>query len=282
MITIIAENYKGEQIQLTDSALFDVINVTGLNPVKADLIFTDLAGRDGARYNSGRRPKRNIVLTLVYKAPIEDNRNLIYKYFPTNTFVRLYFKTESKDVYIDGYTEANEVGLFTKQEQSHISIICPSPYFRDTEQIDVDFAKTISLFEFPFAIAEEGIEFSRIERASSIVINAGEISTGAIFTLTALTSQILNPTIYNHTTNEYFGLLVDLEQGDVIEINTYAGEKSATLRRDGVITSIVSARSEGSKWLQLAAGENEISFSCDEGASNLSVKVQSAACFEGL
>lgn len=282
MINVIVENYKGEKIQLTNSDLCDVINITGLNPVTANLIMTDLAGTDGSSYNSGRIPRRNIVITLSYKAPIENNRNRIYDHFPINKKLRLYFKTETKNVWIDGYTEANEVGLFSKSEQSQISIICPFPFFRSGDEIDVDFSGTVALFEFPFAIEAAGIEFSRIERRSSVVINAGQISTGAIFTLTARTSQILNPTIYNETTNEYFGLLVDMDQGDVITINTFKGEKSAILRRGGVETNVVGRRSIGSKWLQLAAGENELSYSCDEGGENLSVKIMSAACYEGL
>ena len=282
MLTVIAENYKGEQMQLTNSDLFDVINVAGLNPVKGNLIMTDLAGTDGASYNSGRIPRRNIVITIAYRPPIETNRNLIYGYFPINKKIRLYFKTETKSVWIDGYTEANEVGLFTKSEQSQISIICPNPFFKSSEEIDVDFSGTIALFEFPFAIEAAGIEFSRIERRASVVINAGQISTGAIFKLQARTSQILNPTIYNETTNEYFGLLVDMDQGDEIIINTFTGEKSVILRREGVETNIIGRRSSGSKWLQLVAGDNILSYSCDEGAANLSVKVLSAACYEGL
>lgn len=282
MIKVSVENHKGEKLELTDSAIADVINITGLNPTTANLIFTDLAGVDGARYNSGKREKRNIVLTLSYKTPVEYNRNLIYKYFPTNTAVKLYFETDSRSVYIDGYVEANEVELFTLNEQSQISIICPDPYFKDTNTTDVNFSNTISLFEFPFSISAEGVEFSKIVKVSSVVINAGDISTGAIFTLTARTSQILNPVVYNKTTNEKFGLNIDLEQGDVITINTHSGRKSVTLTKDGTTTNILSARQTGSKWLQLVAGENEISYLCDEGASNLDVNVTTEACFEGV
>ena len=282
MIKVTVENHKGERLKLTDSELADVINITGLNPTAANLIFTDLAGVDGARYNSGKREKRNIVIVLSYKPPIEINRNLIYKYFPTNTAVRLYFETDSKSVFIDGYVETNEVELFTQNEQSQISIICPDPYFKSTNTIDVDFSNTISLFEFPFNIPVEGIEFSEIIKVSNVVINAGDISTGAIFTLTARTSQILNPVIYNNTTNEFFGLNVDLMQGDVITINTHSGRKSVTLLHNGEVKNILSTRQSGSKWLQLIAGENEISYSCDEGAANLDVNVVTAACYEGV
>lgn len=282
MLKVIAENYKGEQIELSNNPCFELLNVEGLNPTPASLAFTELAGIDGARFNSGRRTKRNIVITLAYNPPIEANRNLVYKYFPTKTPVKLYFATESRNVYINGYTETNEVAFFTRNEQSVLSIICPNPYFRSNEKINVDFSNTINLFEFPFAIDEAGIEFSEIIKVSNVIVNAGDISTGAIFTLTARTSQILNPVIYNNTTNQYFGLNVDLMQGDVITINTNAGEKSVTLTQDGVTTSIVNARQSGSKWLQLIAGDNEISYSCDEGAENLSVNVVSAACYEGL
>ncbi|MCB6616072.1 phage distal tail protein [Ruminococcus sp. 210702-SL.1.03] len=282
MISVSVENYKGEKLQLTNSEYFDITNVTGLNPQTASIIFTELAGMDGSRYNSGRIPKRNIVITLCYKPPIEENRNMIYRFFAPNSAVRLYFETDSKSVYIDGYTEANEVGLFTRSQQSQISIICPNPYFKSAAGINVNFSDTISLFEFPFSIPAAGIEFSKITKRSNVVINAGEIATGAIFTLTARTSQILNPKIYNNTTNEFFGLDVDLDAGDVVTINTNAGEKAVMLRHNGAISNIISSRQSGSKWLQLISGENEISYSCDEGAENLAVNVRSAACYWGL
>lgn len=282
MISVVVENYQGEKLQLTGNKNFELSHIDGLNPPTASIVLTDLAGMDGAIFNSARLPKRNIVLTIVYQPPIEENRNLIYKYFPVKAPLRLYFETETKSVWIDGYTEANEVGLFSKSQQSKISIVCPNPYFKDGNEIDVDFSNLLSLFEFPFTIDAEGVEFSSIERASSTIVNMGTVSTGAIFTLTATTSQILNPTIYNETTNEYFGLNVDMDQGDIIVINTHKGEKSAILKKDGTITSVVGSRSSGSKWLQLAAGENKISYDCDEGSAGLQVSIQTTINYEGL
>lgn len=282
MIQLSVRNHKGELLKLTDSAFADVINIIGLNPTPANLILTELAGVDGARYNSGRRQQRNVVITLAYRPPIENNRNAIYKYFPTNTAVRLYLVSESRNVYIDGYVESNEVELFSQNEQSQISVICPDPYFRSAKKNDVNFSSTISLFQFPFSIPAEGVEFSKVVKVSTVVINAGDISTGAIFTLSARASQILNPVIYNNTTNEYFGLDIALDQGDTVIINTHRGNKSVILIRDGVATNILADRKSGSKWLQLAAGENEISYSCDEGAENLDVNIVTEACFEGV
>lgn len=283
MINVTVVNDKNEKLQLTNSEFVDVINITGLNPTTSSLIFTDVSGVDGARFNSGRRGKRNIVITLSYKPPIEANRNAIYKYFITNTLVRLYFETDSKSVYIDGYVEANEVELFTNNEQSQISIVCPDPFFKNTDTINVNFSNTISLFEFPFSIAAAGVEFSKIIKVSNVVINAGDISTGAIFTLRARTSRILNPVVYNNTTNEFFGLNVDLMEGDVITINTHSGKKSVTLKHsNGTSENIIADRQSGSKWLQLVSGDNNISYGCDEGAENLDVNVLTTALFEGV
>lgn len=282
MYTLIVENEKGEQLELTHNENYDIIEVIGLNPPPAAINTVNVAGFDGSRFNSSRIEQRNIVITLNIRPHIETNRLTLYKYFRVKRYIKVYYKNEHRDVYIEGYVESFENNLFGMTQQPQISIICPNPFWKSTDDIIVDFSNLTALFEFPFSIPSAGIEFSRINKITTTYINAGDVETGAIIKFYASSNQILNPTFYNRTTGKYFGLNFDMYEGDVITVNTQQGEKSASLLRGGVTTNILSNRQSGSSWITFEPGENEISYSADEGEANLNVTITAVQKFEGV
>ena len=281
MFTLKVENPRGETLTLTNNKNYDVIKIEGLTPPATALNFTSLVNLDGSQYNSGRLDNRNIVITIVFHGNIEKNRINLYKYFPIKKQVRLYFKNDSRDVYIDGYIESFEADLFELGQKAQISVICPSPYFRSTDTTIIKFANLVNLFEFPFSIDKDGIPFSELIISDTTYNNEGDIDIGMIITLQA-TQNVFNPIIYNKTTGEQFGLNHTLREGDIITIDTIAGEKSVRLNRKGVITNIINSVQQGSKWLQLVSGINELSYQCDEGASALQITISAVSFYEGV
>lgn len=282
MFTLIVENESNEQLELTNSEAYDVIKIDGLTPSGATINTSSVAGLDGTRFNSASIAQRNLVIYLNIKSPVEENRQQLYKYFRVKRKCKIYFKNQNRDVFIEGYVETFEADLFGMTQQPQISIICPEPFFKAVDEILVEFSNTLALFEFPFSIPEEGIEFSRIESMTTKYINAGDIETGAIITLSALSNQILNPIIYNRTSNEFFKLAVDLSEGDTLVINTNKGEKSVRLIKSGVETNLLNKITSGSTWLQFQPGVNEISYDADEGAANLKVNVAITQKYGGV
>lgn len=282
MYTLIVENEQGEQLELTHNENYDVLEVIGLNPPTAAINTAIVAGFDGSRFNSARIEQRNIVITLNIRYPIEANRLILYKYFRVKRYVKIYYKNGSRDVFIEGYVENFENNIFTQLQRPQISIICPNPFWKSTTDINVEFSNMTALFEFPFSIPSEGIEFSSINKITTTYINIGDVATGAIIKFYANSDQILNPIFYNRTTGKYFGLNFDMYDGDVITVNTQQGEKSVTLLRDGITTNILSNRQTGSTWITFEPGENEISYGADEGQSNLNVTVTAVQKYEGV
>lgn len=282
MFTLIVENESNEQLELTNSEAYDVIKIDGLTPSGATINTSSVAGLDGTRFSSASIAQRNLVIYLNIKSPVEENRQQLYKYFRVKRKCKIYFKNQNRDVFIEGYVETFEADLFGMTQQPQISIICPEPFFKAVDEILVEFSNTLALFEFPFSIPEEGIEFSRIESMTTKYTNAGDIETGAIITLSALSNQILNPIIYNRTSNEFFKLAVDLSKGDTLVIDTNKGEKSVRLIKSGVETNLLNKITSGSTWLQFQPGVNEISYDADEGAANLKVNVAIAQKYGGV
>lgn len=282
MYQLIVENENGQRLELTNNRNYDVLDVAGTNPPVAAINTVNVAGFDGSRFNSSRVEQRNIVITLNIHHPIEANRLALYNFFRVKRLVKLYYKNSHRDVYITGYVESFENNPWTQLQQPQISIICPNPFWLSSSDTVVSFSKSNALFEFPFSIPSEGIEFSTLEQITTAVVNAGEIETGGIITFYATTNQILNPKFYNRTTNTFFGVDFDMYQGDLITVNTNQGEKSVTLLRNGVTSNILADRTEGSTWLTFVSGENEISFDSDEGSANLEVSLTITQKFEGV
>lgn len=282
MFELSVKNEYGEVLMLTGNPDYDVLSVSGLNPAPAEINTTPVSGIDGTRYNSARVGQRNIVIRLNINGDIEDRRIELYRYFRVKHTVRVYYKNEHVDVYIDGYVETFENDFFTILQQPQISIICPDPYFKSMSETEIDFENVTALFTFPFAIAAEGIPFSSLSEISSRYFNAGNVETGGIITFTALADGVINPVFYNNTNGTFFGVDITMQNGDVIEINTQRGEKSVKLTRGGVTTSIVGDRTSGSTWIVFEPGENEISFGADVSASSLRCTLLCVQRFEGV
>lgn len=282
MYELTIENEFGELLPLTNNPDYDVLAVSGLNPAPANINTVAVSGIDGTRFNSARIGERNVVISLNIRGDIESNRIKLYKYFRVKRPIRVHYKNDHLNVFIDGYVDTFENNLFTKLQQPQISIICPNPYWKSITETDVDFDSITDLFEFPFAIESAGVPFSDLASVTVTYFNAGDVATGGIITFTALANGVKNPVFYNRTNGTFFGLTYTMQSGDVITINTQQGEKGVTLLRGGVKTSIVNSRSTGSAWLVFDPGENEISYGADEGATALRVTLQSVQKFEGV
>lgn len=282
MFNLSVRNTKGEILDLTNDSRYSLYQIDGLNPTPATLNFSQLANYDGSIYNSGQLGNRNIVLYIKIHNDAESNRINLYKYFQLKKMIRIFYENNTRSVYIDGYVETFEIEYFSMNEIVQISIVCPNPYWKADEETQLDFSNTIDLFEFPFSIPVEGIEFSRIESITTTYIDSGEIETGITIEFIANSNQILNPKFINRTTQEYFVLNFDMNEGDVIRINTRRGEKSVILIRDAVETNIINNIQTGSKWVHLEPGINELSYECDEGQLNLTVHVITTKCYEGV
>ena len=114
---------------------FLIEEITGLGPANATINTTEMASIDGSIFNSSRVGMRNIVLTLrlLFKPTVEDVRQESYKYFPIKKQVKLTIETDNRICESYGYVESNEPDIFSKDESTQISIICPDPYFYSVE-----------------------------------------------------------------------------------------------------------------------------------------------------
>lgn len=304
--SIVVTNYLGDRIKLKlgkpDVSGFLIKSITGLGPAKANVNTTEVSTNDGSLFNSARLSQRNIVLDMVfintvYGESIEDLRQKSYKYFPLKKSVELTIETDNRYVKTTGYVESNEPNIFSSQEGTQISIICPDPYFysagEDGNNV-TNFYSIDPMFEFPFSnesLDEPLLVFGEIQiKTEGVITYHGDSEIGVMIYIHAI-GPATNINIYNTETREVMRINTEkislltgkgIVASDDIVINTAKGEKSITLIREGVSYNILNCLDKNTDWFTLAKGDNIFAFTADSGVTNLQFRVENKVIYEGV
>lgn len=304
--SIVVTNYLGDRIKLElgkpEVSGFLIKSITGLGPAKANVNTTEVSTNDGSLFNSARLSQRNIVLDLVfintvYGESIEDLRQKSYKYFPLKKSVELTIETDNRYVKTTGYVESNEPNIFSSQEGTQISIICPDPYFysavEDGNNV-TNFYSIDPMFEFPFSnesLDEPLLVFGEIQiKTEGVITYHGDSEIGVMIYIHAI-GPATNINIYNTETREVMRINTEkissltgkgIVASDDIVINTAKGEKSITLIREGVSYNILNCLDKNTDWFTLAKGDNIFAFTADSGVTNLQFRVENKVIYEGV
>lgn len=300
---ITVTNYLDDSIRLElarpEKSGFIVKSIRGLGPGTASINSVEVSTNDGSVYNSARLPNRNIVITLGYmwKNSIEDVRQNSYKYFPIKKKLKLLIETENRQAEIEGYVESNNPDIFSKEEGSDISIICPNPFFYSAGPEGVNstiFYGVEPAFEFPFSnesLYKPLLQMGDIQNQTEKVITYdGDAEIGVTITIHAV-GEASNITIYNTGTREVMHIDTNKLQalvgngiiaGDDIVICTVKGSKSIVLHRAGITTNILNCLDRNADWFQLAKGDNVFAYTAEYGGTNLQFKIENRIVYEGI
>lgn len=301
---IIVTNDVGHQITLDLYnpwlSGFAVKSITGLGPSDATVNITDIVTQDGGIYNSARQQQRNIVLELLFVQTtkgesIETVRQKTYRYFPVKRPITIQIETDNRKAVTTGYVESNEPNIFSKEEGTSISIICPDPHLYSAGNDDVTTFLTVTPnFEFPFSnesLLTPTLLLGTINTTSAGTVNyRGDSEVGMIVYIHAA-GLAENIVISNIQTGEQMAIDTDklttitgsaISKGDDIYIDTVKGEKSVTLIRDGKYYNILNCLDKDSDWLSLVKGDNLFAFNADKGVTNLYFQIINKTLYEGV
>ena len=299
-------NYLGDSINLDlrepELSGFLIKSVTGLGPADATVNTTEIVTYDGSMFNSARLSQRNIVFKFIfvdtiYGETIEDIRQKTYKYFPIKKNVEIAIRTDNRNVQITGYVESNEPDIFSSQEGTQISIICPDPYFYSIGKDGInktDFYVIEPMFEFPFSnesLIEPLLQMGEIHNnAEGVITYSGDAEIGITIYIHAV-GPATNITIYDVTTQEIMRIYTatikkltgkGIVALDDIVINTSKGNKSIILIREGVSYNILSCLDKKASWFMLTKGDNSFTFTADSGIKNLQFRIENKIIYEGV
>jgi Phage tail protein len=295
-------NPSGELLTLElrspEKSGFFIESIDGLGPVKSNINISQSLWQDGGKFNSARSGSRNLVikLGLLEGTPesIEDLRLKAYRYFPNKKPVTIEVLTDNRHATTIGYVEGNEPDIFSREEKVQISLICPDPYFYDTEFITTVFHGIASGFEFPFE--NQSTTLSLLEFGSVFlndqanVFNSGDISTG-IFVIIQFTGAVTDPTINNLSNGQSMVFSssrlttltgFNFKANDVLLVSTIRGSKQIVLVRDGIGINVLNIMTTVNGWITIDKGDNVMAYTATSGLANMLVSVQHQVVYEGM
>ena len=251
--------------------------IDGLGPVKANIYTSERPTMDGDRYISSSVDSRNIVLSLGFTSSnnVEETRHHVYRCCPVKEPVWLRFDTDQSTTYIiEGYVESNEPDIFSKDEGTTISVICPDPYFYSMET-SKELQKDIS--------ADPSYKIS----------NDGSIDVGASIYI-QFHNDVKSVRIYD-SDNESNSMTISAENvsdigktfrtGDILELCTIPGKKEISLRRNGKEYNIINSLGKYPTWLKIKRrATNRLTYSVDSSSSkdDVYVYVLYKIAYEGI
>lgn len=222
-------------------------DITGLDPVKATLVYSDFAGQDLSSFQSARREKRNLVFTLGFEpdyvsSNVRDIRRKLYSFFMPKTNVNLrFYEDDGLVVNIAGRVESFDSPRFTKDPDATISIICENSNFVDLTPRLFNGSTTAGSTESP-------LNYN------------GSVETGFLFTLNvnrSITSLTLHNTPEDNVAKQ-MPVSIAMVAGDILKISTIPGNKFATLTHLGADQSVLYGIDPSANWLNLFPGLNKL------------------------
>ena len=243
---------------------FFLLSVAGIYGISANVTTSENTTIDGSTYQGSTAKERNIVITAQMDSNYKANRD---------------YKVEDIDI--------GEKGVV---RDIVISLICPDPFFKDLDDVEIVMASWVDDLEFPVCFPEEGIEFGHREAdlVKEIDNDTGADNIGIMAVIRA-DGPVNNPAIYHSETGEYTKLEIEMASGQIIIITTGQNKKKTWLLED-VSQSEINEKGyealiaekgvnineflcEGSEFIQLQHGKNTITYTADTGTNYMSVSI---------
>lgn len=300
---IIATNQKGDSVELDLADPWAggiaVVGASGLGPSEGTINMVDFATADGALFNSSRIQSREIQLNLQFLSnDIEAVRHKLLRYFRVKHQIILDFVTDTRQSYIVGYVDKNEIDIFSQKEGSNLTIKCPNPFFRLRDPAKgmntVRFTTATPTFEFVFEDPQPDsptLMFGAMTPTGETVINyEGDADTSTVIDI-----QFLGPAqgikLFNTTTQSKINIDTNeiarifgsaVKAGDRISISSSVGDKHVKAYRDGKVYNALSALDKDSAWVFLTPGDNMITVRADSGIDNVSAMITFENLYESI
>lgn len=295
-------NHLGETLDLElrspELSGFFIRGIEGLGPAKSIINMTEVLSADGSFYNSSRVSSRNLIFDLgfYYWGPesIETLRQQTYRFFPPKKLVTFEIQTDNRLGVTSGYVESNEPDIFSKDETTQISVLCPSAFFYGKTNVQTVFSGVDALFEFPWenpSLTEPLIEFGSVFiNTQGNVFYTGDEETGVVVYISVL-GPVTNLTVHNATRGQSMPISsaaiiaqtgAGLQAGDQIIISTLRGSKYIHLIRGGLTYNILNALAVNADWFRIDRGDNIFTYTADSGVENLQFLIEHRIVYGGL
>lgn len=255
---------------------YRLLSIEGIESGEYEIYTTDNVMGDGITVTNRRIKHRSIILEVEYTG---NNQELerpklanFFNLYNSGKLIINYQGTERLINYIVESYKAKSKNLY-EPFKFLISLICPDPFLKDVNTTKSEIAIWRNVFEFPLELLEEGIELGYREPSLIVnIFNKGDVPCAMTIQFKAL-ATVVNPSLFNVSTREYFKINKTMNAGETITITTHFGNKRVELNQNGVISNAFNWIDLNSTFMQLEPGDNLLRYDADDGIDNLEVSI---------
>lgn len=282
MLSII---YQGNNriIDLINTPNLIITGYEGLDQPISETITLSNPNLRGTQYQRSQIADRSISFTFnVFD--VENTRYRLMNVFKSGEKGLLTLRNGYREGQIECYFEEMIFNKFENPTTCTIFLRSPYPYFKGMEDIILELDNALNLFVLEAYITEEeGVVLGEItEEHSSTISNESDIELGLTIEITAIENQVVNPIVYNETTNKYIGVNYTLAVGDKITITTSLGNKKILVDSNGQKINIINRLTRGSSFFQLQRGSNSLRCEAESGGGTMIVFVKYRDEYEAI
>ena len=245
-ISVVSSSGETLDFHIGASTGYQLEEVKGLDPVKADISSSSFGQHDGSQYQSSRRGERNIVMTIGLVPDFVSNTvqslrlDLARLLMPKRPVTLRMVDSDGSIVTIAGRVESFESPLFTRTPRAGISIICFDPDFKS----NVMTTKTGS---------------SVTDITNTPVQYDGSVDTGFMFEMVVdrATNELSLVLVNSMGESQRVDFAMALASGDKIEIGSNFGEKGVWVTQSGARSPALYTITTNSDFLVLSPGVNQ-------------------------
>lgn len=268
---------------------FGITKIEGLESSDLEISTTDNALVDGSTVDGKRIKSRPIHLeaTLRDDKNNDTNRQRIIKFFNPKYTGKLtvnYNGTIRNIEYeLEGWTFVAASNVYNKLSIS-VDLICPDPYMQNIDNFGQNMADISKQIAFPWRVVKKKVVVPdpykgltlpgqitgyRTLTKEVLLPNDGDVPTGVQIQFIAERGPCKNPKITLLGTGQFVRVKVDMNQGDVLMVDT--NKRHQVIELNGV--NVYQKIDRLSEPFELAVGNNHLEYDADENYTNLDVRL---------
>lgn len=264
-----------KELEMNEKTDIHIIDIQGIESSSYTINKVN-SEQDGATPTSIRIEPREITITgdIEKNSEEEKNRDFLIRFFNPKEDGTMYITRNNISRKIQYKVSSLDFATNKMYEYIDFTLVLEcieDPYFSDAKNRGNYLTLISPQFTFPLAIKPvigRAMGYRRFKPVMPL-LNDGDKETGIEIIVTAKRGKMKNIKLTLNN-KEYIKVNIDMNQWDILKINTNPRKKSVTLNEENIITKI----DRNSTFFSLKIGKNILKYECDEGSTNIDIDVQ--------
>lgn len=268
---------------------FAITKITGLESSELELKLTDNALVDGSTLD-GKRIKSRIIHI---EADLRDDRNndvnrqMIIKFFNPKYGGKMTINHSGTrrniEYELEGWTFVETNGVYERLSIA-VDLKCPDPFMKNIDNFGQNMADVSRHISFPWRVVRQKVVVPKPYKGLTLpgkitgyrtltkevlLPNDGDVPAGLQIQFIAERGPCKNPKIELVGTGKFIRVKIDMEQGDVLLVDT--NKRHQVIELNGV--NVYQKIDRLSEPFELAVGSNYLEYDADANYTNLDVRL---------